>query len=144
VTIAEVQDEVVDEFSFFDDWQERYKHIIELGRELPPLPDEFKTEDNLVRGCQSQVWLHAETRDDGSVYFQADSDALIVRGLVALTVRVYSGHPPAEVAATPPEFLERIGMSEHLSMTRANGLRALIKKIKIYALAYQTIGEREN
>ena len=137
-TIEEAQSDIVQEFEHVGDWNERYKHIIQAGRALTPLPEEFKTEDNIVRGCQSQVWLKASL-EDGKVIYQADSDALIVRGLIAMTLRVYSGHTPADILAAAPDFMERIGMSSHLSMTRSNGLQALIKKIKIYALAYQTI-----
>ena len=131
-----VQEEIVEEFAFFDDWTERYKYVIDLGRKLPEMPEEFKTEENKVRGCQSQVWLYGDLRE-GRVWFQADSDAAIVRGLAALILRVYSGLTPDEILATEPEFVERIGMSEHLSMTRANGLRAMVKQIKIYGLAYK-------
>ncbi len=137
-TIEEAQSDIVQEFEHVGDWNERYKHIIQAGRALTPLPEEFKTEDNIVRGCQSQVWLKASL-ENGKVIYQADSDALIVRGLIAMTLRVYSGHTPADILAAAPDFMERIGMSSHLSMTRSNGLQALIKKIKIYALAYQTI-----
>ena len=131
-----VQDEIVEEFAFFDDWTERYKYIIDLGRALPPMEDSVKTEDNKVRGCQSQVWLFGDLRD-GRILFQADSDAMIVRGLAALILRFYSGRTPDEILAAEPEFIEKIGMSEQLSMTRANGLRAMVKQIKLYALAYK-------
>ena len=137
-TIEETQSDIVQEFEHVGDWNERYKHIIQVGRALTPLPEEFKTEDNIVRGCQSQVWLKASL-EDGKVIYQADSDALIVRGLIALALRVYSGHAPSDILAAAPDYMDRIGMSSHLSMTRSNGLQALIKKIKIYALAYQTI-----
>ena len=135
-TIAETQDEIVDEFEFIGDWTERYKYIIDMGRSLPPLPDEVRTEENQVRGCQSQVWLHGRL-DGSAVYFDADSDALIVRGLIALVLRVYSGHTPDEILEAAPEFLGRIGMSEHLSATRANGLQSVLKQIKRYALAFK-------
>ncbi len=131
-----VQQEIVEEFAFFDDWTERYKYIIDLGRALPPMEDSVKTEANKVRGCQSQVWLFGDL-EDGRVLFQADSDAMIVRGLAALILRFYSGRTPDEILAAEPEFIEKIGMSEHLSMTRANGLRAMVKQIKLYALAYK-------
>jgi cysteine desulfuration protein SufE len=134
--IATVQDTIVEEFAFFDDWTERYKYIIDLGRSLAPMDENVKTEENKVRGCQSQVWLFGKLWD-GRVWFQADSDAMIVRGLAALILRFYSGRTPDEILGAEPEFIEKIGMSEHLSMTRANGLRAMVKQIKLYALAYK-------
>ncbi len=143
-SMAAVQEEIVEEFAFFDDWTERYKYIIDLGRALPPMDEGVKTEDNKVRGCQSQVWLFGDLKN-GHVQFQADSDAMIVRGLAALILRFYSDRTPDEILAAEPEFIEKIGMSEHLSMTRANGLRAMVKQIKLYALAYKaklTSGEQ--
>jgi cysteine desulfuration protein SufE len=136
-----VQEEIIDEFALFEDWTERYKYIIELGRELPEMPESLKTEENKVRGCQSQVWLAAGLHD-GVITYQADSDAMIVKGLAALILRVYSGHTPEEILATEPTFIEQIGMSEHLSMTRSNGLRAMVKQIKLYALAFQAKQEQ--
>lgn len=135
--IKEIQQEIIEEFSALDDWTERYKHIIELGKELPPLDEQHKVEENLVRGCQSQVWLHTKL-EDGKVIFEADSDAAITKGLVALMVRLYSGQDPDTILSTNPEFIREIGMQEHLSPTRSNGLASMIKQIKIYAMAYKT------
>lgn len=134
-SLPEIQDEIVAEFESFQDWDERYRHIIDLGRKLPPFPEEQRVAKNIVKGCQSQVWMVAELAEDGRVYFQADSDAMIVRGLIALLLRLYSGHTPDEIIATKPEFVERIHMSQHISMTRSNGLFAMIKQIQLYALA---------
>lgn len=133
--ISEVQSEIIEDFEFLDDWTEKYKHIIDLGRKLPPFPEAQRTDENKVKGCQSQVWLWGRL-DDGRVFFDADSDAALVRGLIALAVRIYSGRTPAEILDTPPVFVERIGMSEHLSPNRANGLQAVIQQIKRYALAF--------
>ena len=134
-SIDEVQQEIVEEFELLGDWTERYKYIADLGRGLPPFPENLRLEENKVKGCQSQVWLSGRL-ENGRVGFDADSDALIVRGLVALALRVYSERTPEEILANPPEFVNRIGMSEHLSANRANGLQAVIKQIKRYALAF--------
>ncbi len=136
-SLAEIQDEIVAEFESLKDWDERYKHIIDLGRKLPKFPEEHRVEKNMVKGCQSQVWMVADLADDGRVYFQADSDAMIVRGLIALLLRLYSGHAPDEILSARPEFVERINMSQHISMTRSNGLFAMIKQIQLYALAFK-------
>lgn len=135
MTIQEKQDRIIREFELLGDWQERYKYIIKLGQKLEPLDDKFKTEDNLVRGCQSQVWLTTELNED-KVVFKADSDAAITKGLVALMVRFYSGETPQTILSTTPEFIQKIGMQEHLSPTRSNGLASMIKQMKIYAMAY--------
>lgn len=135
MTIQEKQDRIIREFELLGDWQERYKHIIKLGQKLEPLDDIHKTEDNLVRGCQSQVWLTTDL-DDDKIIFNADSDAAITKGLVALMVRLYSGETPETILSTKPEFIEKIGMQEHLSPTRSNGLASMIKQMKIYAMAY--------
>ena len=135
MNIQEKQDRIIREFELLGDWQERYKHIIKLGQKLEPLEDIYKTEDNLVRGCQSQVWLTTNLEDD-KIIFQADSDAAITKGLVALMVRLYSGETPETILNTKPEFIEKIGMQEHLSPTRSNGLASMIKQMKIYAMAY--------
>ncbi|HET6528869.1 MAG TPA: SufE family protein, partial [Balneolaceae bacterium] len=119
--IFEIQQSIIDEFQSFSDWTERYKHIIKQGRNLGPLDDKYKVEENLVRGCQSQVWLHTKL-EDGKIIFEADSDAAITKGLVALMVRLYSGQEPETIIATPPEFIKKIGMQQHLSPTRSNGL----------------------
>jgi cysteine desulfuration protein SufE len=134
--IEAIQDEVIEEFSFFTDWMEKYEHIITYGKSLDAMDSSLKTEDNLVRGCQSQVWLHAEMRD-GLLWFTADSDAIITKGLVGLMVRVLSGHKPEEIAHADLRFVDELGLKEHLSPNRANGLVSMIKKMKMYALAYQ-------
>jgi cysteine desulfuration protein SufE len=134
--IADEQQHIIDEFEALSDWTERYKHIIKLGRELEPLDEEYKVEDNLVRGCQSQVWLHTALEDE-NVIFEADSDAAITKGLVALMVRFYSGRKPETIMNTDPVFIKKIGMQEHLSPTRSNGLASMVKQMKIYAMAYK-------
>lgn len=140
--ILDIQQHIVKEFEALSDWTERYKHIIKQGQELKPLDDEFKVEDNLVRGCQSQVWLHSYL-DDGKVIFEADSDAAITKGLVALMVRFYSGQDPDTIISTNPDFIKKIGMEQHLSPTRSNGLAAMVKQMKIYAMAYKTKMQNE-
>jgi cysteine desulfuration protein SufE len=136
MTINELQDELVEEFSFFTDWMEKYELIIQLGKELPLADEQYKTDDNLIRGCQSRVWLHPEYKD-GKVYFTADSDALITKGLVAMIVRVLSGHTPKEIAEADVYFIDRIGLRNHLSPTRSNGLLSMLKQMKLYAVAFQ-------
>ena len=135
-TIQEIQDNIIDEFSGFDDWLDRYQLLIDLGGEQEPLPEEYKTDSNLIEGCQSRVWLQADLVD-GRVVFCAESDALIVKGLVSLLVKVYSGHTPDEILVAEPYFVEAIGLKEHLSPTRSNGLLAMIKQMKLYALAFK-------
>jgi cysteine desulfuration protein SufE len=135
--IFETQQKIMKEFQSFSDWTERYKHIIKQGRDLEPLDDKYKVEENLVRGCQSQVWLHTRL-EDGKIIFEADSDAAITKGLVALMVRLYSGQEPQTIIATPPEFIKKIGMEQHLSPTRSNGLASMVKQMKIYAMAYKS------
>ncbi len=137
MTPSQIQDQIVQEFEALNDWDVRYKHIIQLGKNLPDFPDSARLEENLIKGCQSQVWMTAELKEDGRVCFQADSDAMIVRGLVSLLLRLYSGQPPETILATVPEFFERIEMGKHLSMQRSNGLHAMIKQMKFYALAFQ-------
>ncbi len=136
MTINEAQDEVIEEFSDFTDWMDKYQLLIDLGNELQPLDPKYKTEDNLIDGCQSRVWLRAEMKD-GLLYFTAESDALIVKGIIALLIRVLSGHTPQEIAEADLYFIGRIGLSEHLSPTRANGLLAMLKQMKLYAEAYK-------
>ena len=135
MSINEIQDEIIEEFELFDDWMEKYEHIIEIGKELDVLDEAYKVEDNLVRGCQSRVWLHAQM-DSNDLSFAADSDAIITKGLVALMVRVLSGHAPQEIVDADLYFVDRIGLKEHLSPTRSNGLVSMIKQMKMYALAY--------
>ena len=137
MTINEIQDEIITEFSDFDDWMDRYQMLIDMGSEQPPLEEKYKTEQNLIDGCQSRVWLQADL-SDGKVLFQAESDALIVKGIVALLVRVLSGHTPQEILDADLYFIDRIGLREHLSPTRSNGLLAMVKQIRYYALAYKT------
>ena len=133
--IKDIQDEIIEEFTGFDDWLDRYQLLIDLGNEQEPLPEEYKTDNNLIEGCQSRVWLQADVVD-GKIIFRAESDALIVKGIVALLIKVYSGHTPDEILAAEPYFVEAIGLKEHLSPTRSNGLVAMIKQMRVYALAF--------
>jgi cysteine desulfuration protein SufE len=133
MTINEIQDELIEDFEFFSDWMEKYEHIIQLGKELPLIEEEYKKEDYLIKGCQSQVWLHAELVDN-KVVFTADSDAIITKGLVSMMVKVLSGHTPEEIADTELYFINRIGLKEHLSPTRANGFLSMVKQMKLYAI----------
>jgi len=137
MNIQEKQDRIVREFELLENWPERYKYLIKLGQKLEPLPDEFKIEENLVRGCQSQVWLVTDL-EDSKVIFKADSDAAITKGLVALMVRFYSDEDPDTILTTSPEFIKKIGLQEHLSPTRSNGLASMVKQMKIYAMAYKS------
>ncbi len=135
-TINELQDEVIAEFSDFDDWMDRYQLLIDLGNEQEPLPIEYKTEQNLIEGCQSRVWLQADLVD-GKVVYRAESDALIVKGIIALLIKVLSDHTPEEIIDAELYFIERIGLKEHLSPTRSNGLLAMVKQMRLYALAFK-------
>ena len=135
-TINEVQDEIIEEFSGFDDWMDKYQLLIDMGSGQEPLPEEYKTEQNLIDGCQSRVWLQADYRE-GRVVFRAESDALVVKGIVDLLVRVLSGHTPQEILDADLYFIDRIGLKEHLSPTRSNGLVAMLKQMKMYALAFK-------
>lgn len=137
MTINELQDEVIAEFSDFDDWMDRYQLLIDLGNEQPSLDEKYKTEQNLIEGCQSRVWLHADYKD-GKLYFQAESDAVIVKGIIALLIRIVSGHTPDEILNSELYFIDKIGLREHLSPTRSNGLLAMVKQMRMYALAYKT------
>ena len=136
MNIKEIQNEIVDEFSMFDDWMERYEYIIELGKGLPIIEEQYKTEDNIIKGCQSKVWVHAEEKD-GKVVFTADSDAILTKGIIAILIRAFSNQTPAEILEANTDFVDEIGLKEHLSATRANGLVSMIKKIKMYALAFE-------
>ena len=138
MSINEIQDDIIAEFSDFDDWMDRYQLLIDMGSEQPPLDEQYKTEQNLIDGCQSRVWLQADLID-GMVHFRAESDALIVKGIVALLVRVLSGHTPQEILDADLYFIDRIGLREHLSPTRSNGLGAMLKQMRMYALAFKTI-----
>ena len=136
MTINEAQDEVIEEFADLTDWMDKYQLLIDLGNEQEPLDERYKTEGNLIDGCQSRVWLQADWRD-GAIYFSAESDALIVKGIIALLIRVLSGHTPDEILAADLYFIDRIGLKDHLSPTRSNGLLAMIKQMRVYALAFK-------
>ena len=133
MTIEAIQNDIIEEFSFFEDWMQRYEYMIELGKSLPLIAEQYKTDDYLIKGCQSQVWLHADYQE-GKVFFTADSDAIITKGIVALLVRVYSGHTPEESLAPKTDFIDQIGLQEHLSPTRANGLVSMLEQMRRYAL----------
>lgn len=135
MTINESQNEIIEEFELFDDWADKYEYIIDLGKKLKGFPEEQKTEDNIIKGCQSRVWLNAHQEDEKLV-FEADSEAIIVKGLVNMLIRVLSGHTPHEIAKADLYFLEKIGMSQHLAQTRSNGLASMVKQMKNYAIAY--------
>ncbi len=141
MSVADKQKEIVKEFSGFSDWEDRYKKLIEIGKQLPELPDSKKTEDSKVKGCQSQVWMHARV-ENGKVFYEADSDALLVRGLVSMLVRVYSGQTPEDIINTAPDFVKEIGLETKLSPSRANGLFSMIKQMKYYAMAFQAMASR--
>lgn len=134
-TMKETEEELIQEFEMFDDWMDKYNYIIELGKELPLIDPQYKTEEYLISGCQSQVWLHPEMRD-GKLYFSADSDAIITKGIVYLLIKVLSGHTPQEILDNDLSYLDVIGLKNHLSPTRSNGLASMMKQIKLYALAY--------
>lgn len=136
MTINEIQDELIGDFEFFEDWMSKYEYIIQLGKELPLIDEAYKKDEYLIKGCQSRVWLHAD-HQDGRVIFTADSDAIITKGLVSLMVKVLSGHSPKEIAESDLYFIDRIGLTEHLSPTRANGLLSMVKQMKMYAIALQ-------
>ena len=135
MTIQEIQDTIVDEFSMFDDWMQRYEYIIDLGKALPLIDEKFKTEENIIKGCQSKVWVHAEQNED-KVVFTADSDAILTKGIIAILIRAFSNQKAADILEANTDFIDEIGLKEHLSPTRANGLVSMIKQIKMYALAY--------
>lgn len=136
MTINELQDEIIEEFSDFSDWMDKYQLLIDLGNEQTPLDERYKTESNLIDGCQSRVWLQADY-EDGRISFTAESDALIVKGIIALLIRVLSGHTPDEILAAELYFIDRIGLKDHLSPTRSNGLLAMVKQMRMYALAFK-------
>ena len=138
-SINSIQDEIIAEFNDFEDWLDRYQLLIDLGSEQEPLPKEYMTENNLIEGCQSRVWLQADFID-GKVIYRAESDALIVKGIIALLIKVYSGHTPEEILSSEPYFVEAIGLKEHLSPTRSNGLLSMIKQMRLYALAFKAKG----
>lgn len=136
-SVDEIKQEIVDEFSMFDDWMDRYDYLIDQGKELEPLPDQYKDDDHLIKGCQSQVWLHAYLNDEGRVEFKADSDAIITKGMIALLIRVFSNQEAEDIQYADISFLDKIGLKEQLSPTRSNGLMSMIKQMKFYAIAFQ-------
>ncbi|WP_452230329.1 MULTISPECIES: SufE family protein [unclassified Lacinutrix] len=137
MNIQEIQNEIIEEFAMFEDWEERYQYMIDLGKDLPLINAQYKTEDNIIKGCQSKVWVHAELKDD-KIDFTADSDAIITKGIIAILIRVFSNQHPKDILEANTDFIDQIGLKEHLSPTRANGLVSMIKQLKLYAIAYQT------
>ncbi len=137
MTIQEIQDEIVDEFSMFDDWMQRYEYIIDLGKGLPLIDEQYKTDDNIIKGCQSKVWVHAEEKE-GKIVFTADSDAILTKGIIAVLIRAFSNQKASAILEANTDFIDQIGLKEHLSPTRANGLVSMIKQIKMYALAFES------
>lgn len=137
MTIKAIQEDIIDEFSMFEDWEERYQYMIDLGKTLPLIEEKFKTENNIIKGCQSRVWVHAEMNED-KVVFTADSDAIITKGIIAILIRAFSNQRPNDIIEADTSFIDAIGLKDHLSPTRANGLVSMIKQLKMYAIAYQT------
>ncbi len=136
-SIESIEAEIVDEFSLFDSWEDKYEYIIDMGKKLPPLSAEYKKDENKIKGCQSTVWMHSDFKE-GRIYYEADSDAMIVKGLISMLIRVFSGQKPEEVINAPVKFIDDIGMTSHLAQTRSNGLRAMIKQMKLDAMAWKT------
>ena len=136
MTIKEIQEEIIDEFNLFDDWMERYEYLIELGKSLPIIDQQYKLDENIIKGCQSKVWLDAQLKGD-KIVFSADSDAIITKGIIAILIRAFNNQTPAAILNASTDFIDQIGLKEHLSATRANGLSSMIKKLKLYATAYQ-------
>lgn len=139
MTINEQQDAIIDEFADIDDWMDRYAYIIDMGNALEPMPEKYKTPQNLIEGCQSRAWLNADLDSDGKVQFRADSDAIIVKGIISMLVNVLSGHTPQEILDTNLYFIDKIGLAEHLSPTRSNGLAAMVKQMRLYAIAFKEL-----
>ena len=137
MTITEIKNDIIEEFAMFEDWEERYQYMIDLGKTLPLIDEQYKTEDNIIKGCQSKVWVHADMEND-KIAFTADSDAIITKGIIAILIRVFSNQHPKDIIESDTGFIDQIGLKEHLSPTRANGLVSMIKKLKMYAVAYQT------
>ena len=135
--IKDIQEDIIDEFSMFDDWEERYQYMIDLGKDLPLIDDQYKTDSNIIKGCQSKVWVHGQLTDN-KLEFTADSDAIITKGIIAILIRVFSNQAPQAIIEANTDFIDQIGLKEHLSPTRANGLVSMIKQIKMYAVAYQS------
>jgi len=136
MTIQAIQEQIIDEFSMFDDWDERFQYVIDLGKSLPLVDEQYKTEDNFIKGCQSKVWLHADEHDD-KIVFTADSDAIITKGIIAVLIRAFSNQKPSDILSADTRFIDQIGLKEQLSPTRANGLVSMVKQIKLYALGYE-------
>ena len=143
MTINEAQDELIEDFELFDEWESKYEYIIDLGKQLPKLDEQYKTEENIIKGCQSLVWLHAYM-DGNLLKFEADSDAIIVKGLVNMLVKVLSGHTPEEIAGADIYFMDKVGLHQHLAQTRSNGLASMLKQMKAYGIAYQARPESIN
>ncbi|MBK7097354.1 MAG: SufE family protein [Sphingobacteriales bacterium] len=139
-TIKEIENEIVEDFSLFDDWDGKYEYIIDLGKKLHPLDKKYKTAENIVKGCQSTVWLHAEHKG-GRIFYYADSDAIIVKGLISMLIKVLSGQPVEDIISADLEFIDKIGMKSHLAQTRANGLLAMVKQMKNYAIAFKAVNQ---
>ena len=137
MSITDIQNEIIDEFSMFEDWEERYQYMIDLGKDLPLIKEAYKTDSNIIKGCQSKVWVHAEL-EDNKIAFTADSDAIITKGIIAILIRSFSNQHPKDIIDANTDFIDKIGLKEHLSPTRANGLVSMIKQLKLYAIAYQT------
>lgn len=137
MSIKDIQNEIIDEFSLFEDWEERYQYMIDLGKDLPLIDKQYKTESNIIKGCQSKVWVHAELQDN-KITFTADSDAIITKGIIAILIRTFSNQQPKDIIDADTAFIDAIGLKEHLSPTRANGLVSMVKQLKMYAIAYQT------
>ena len=143
MTINEIQDDIIEEFADIDDWMDRYAYIIDMGNTLPPMPEEYKTPQYIIEGCQSRAWLHADITPEGLIHFTADSDAIIVKGIISMLLKVLNDHSPAEIADADLYFIDKIGLAENLSPTRSNGLAALVKQMKLYATAYKAKLENE-
>ncbi|MEY8606105.1 SufE family protein [Muribaculum intestinale] len=143
MTINEIQDDIIEEFADIDDWMDRYAYIIDMGNTLPPMPEEYKTPQYIIEGCQSRAWLHADITPEGLIHFTADSDAIIVKGIISMLLKVLNDHSPAEIADADLYFIDKIGLAENLSPTRSNGLAALVKQMKLYAIAYKAKLENE-
>ncbi len=137
MSINEIQDEIIAEFADYDDWMDKYSYLIELGNDMPPFPDEHRKEENIIEGCQSTVWIHAEKNADGNVVYQGDADAIIVKGIVGLLIRVLSGHKPDEILETDLYFIDKVGFKENLTPTRSNGLLAMVRQMKVYAAQHK-------
>lgn len=137
MSINEIQDEIIAEFADYDDWMDKYSYLIELGNDMPPFPDEHRKEENIIEGCQSTVWIHAEKNADGNIVYQGDADAIIVKGIVGLLIRVLSGHKPDEILETDLYFIDKVGFKENLTPTRSNGLLAMVRQMKVYAAQHK-------